>query len=126
MNAGLTQADSLFPLELYIFTYVCLIVGLSVCQLGGTKGTVCIIGDHLNSNSIQYFIKSSSHSELDLCDPNVYQLFNVDVQSVSIVPHVSFLHLLLVWKSNSCMHNIEGGSAFACLHLFFIFCFNIK
>lgn len=100
-------------------SYAC---GPLVWPLGGTRGTVGAIGGSLNLN--QYFINAVSHSKLDLCDPNLHPLFNIDVesQSVSTVPHESFLHLLLVWKSNSYMHNIEGGFAFACLHFFF----NIK
>ena len=71
-----------------------------------------------NSNSNQYFNKNASHSKLDLCDP----LLNIDVKSLSTVPHVSppaFVTSLKI--KNSYMHNIEGGFAFACLHLFFFF-----
>ena len=44
--------------------------------------------------------------------------------SISTVPRVSFLHFSPVWKSNSYMHNIEGGSASACLHFFCIIIIN--
>lgn len=66
-----------------------------------------------------------SHSELDMYNPNMYPPFHIHVSYFPIIPHVLFLHFL-VWKSNSCMHNIKGGSTLACLHFLFYFSFNIK
>lgn len=73
-------------------------------ELGGTTDTICIICDHLNSNFNQYFMKNSSHSELDLWDPNMYWLFtiNVESQSISIVSHVSFFPLFLMFPYYIC------------------------